>query len=61
MHIEGGRLVANTRNSFVPSDVRGVRGEVAFWERVDERARADGLTRNALIIKAVERYLSNGE
>lgn len=57
MKIENGRKVANKRNSFIPTKVRGVRAEVSFWETCDYVASdIDGTNTNEMIVRVVAEY-----
>ena len=40
----------------VATCVKGLRADGAFWEMVDGVANENGMTRNALILKAVKEY-----
>lgn len=40
-----------------PSKVWGVRADVDFWEKAESAAKREGISRNALIVKAVQQYI----
>lgn len=49
--------VRRKRGSAPPSVVWGVRADKAFWARVSEAARREGISRNKIVVKALEQYL----
>ena len=56
MKIENNKKLRNARNSFIPTSVKGIRAENAFWDKCDKIAKQEGKTRNELIVIAVCEY-----
>lgn len=54
--IVNNRKIRNTRNTFIPTSVKGIRAENTFWEKLDKVAKKEGKTRNELIVVAVSKY-----
>lgn len=52
-------LTRGRKKNEVATCVKGLRADGAFWEMVDGVASRRGLTRNALIVKAVTAYCKN--
>ena len=44
------------RGEFVPTSVKGIRAENAFWDKCDKVASEQGTTRNDLIVSVVGAY-----
>lgn len=61
MEIKNGRKVANKRNSFIPTKVRGVRAEVSWWEMCENVAEIEDTKVNELIVRVVAEYCENKE
>ncbi len=59
--MSGAKRIKRGHGEAPPSMVRGVRLDEAVWEKIDEVAEREGKTRNALIAKAVIRYLKDIE
>ena len=49
--------VRRKRGTAPASVVWGVRADEAFWDRVSEEARREGISRNKIVVKALEQYL----
>ena len=61
--VDGKKRERRKNGTVPPSRVWGVRADLPFWERAEEQAAKEEISRNALIVKAVEFYLeiNNGE
>lgn len=49
--------IRRKRGTVPPSKVWGVRADEDFWEKAESAAKREGISRNALIVKAVTLYL----
>lgn len=56
MRIKNNRICKNARNSFVPTEVKGVRAEKEFWEKCDKVAKVENTSRNELIVRVADKY-----
>lgn len=57
MEIRNGRKVANKRNSFIPTKVRGIRAELSWWEMCDYVATyLDNSNTNEMIVREMQKY-----
>lgn len=59
MEIKNGRKLANKRNSFIPTKVRGVRAELSWWEMCENVAEVENTTVNEMIVRVVAEYCQN--
>ena len=61
MEIKNGKKVRNRKSAYIPTCVKGVRGEEQFWIECENYAKRVGMSRNELFLVAVSDYMKRNK